>query len=249
MLRISMIVGLFAAITATTAREEATAPRETVVLLHGMGRSRLSMLVLKGRLEKAGYAVLNFPYAPPLEKLDTITGNLDLFLRQHVKTDRYHLVGHSLGNVIIRSAFKQELRPGLGRVVMLAPPNKPAHLATVLKDVDVYQWTTGDSGQKLSSEDFYKTLPVPNVEFGVIAGDRGQKLTFKEPNDGIITVESTKLEGMKDWLLLHHTHTFMMNSRDTAEQCIHFLQTGTFRSTESPVTDEEEAKSTVEEES
>ena len=87
---------------------------------------------------------------------------------------------------------------------------------------------TGDSGQKLSSEAFYKSLPVPKVEFGVIAGDRGQRLTFKEPNDGIVTVASTKLPEMKDWILLHHTHTFMMNSRDTAECCVRFLQSGRF---------------------
>ncbi len=228
MIRATLIVGLLAGMATATTGEILPAPKETVVLLHGMGRSRLSMLVLKSRLEKAGYTVLNFPCAPPLETPDAITRDLDLFLREKVKTDRHHLVGHSFGNVIIRNAVKHEMKPGLGRMVMLAPPNRPACLAAELKDVDVYKWLTGDSGQKLSSEEFYRTLPVPDVAFGVIAGDRGQKFTFNEPNDGIITVESTKLDGMKDWILLHHTHTFMMNSKDTAAQCIHFLQTGAF---------------------
>jgi pimeloyl-ACP methyl ester carboxylesterase len=228
MIRTALFIGLLAGMATATAGEILPAPKETVVLLHGMGRSRLSMLVLKSRLEKAGYAVLNFPYAPPLETLDAITRDLDLFLREKVRTDCYHLVGHSLGNIVIRNAFKHEMKPGLGRVVMLAPPNRPAYLAAELKDVDVYKWLTGDSGQKLSSEEFYRTLPVPDVAFGIIAGDRGQRFTFDEPNDGIITVESTKLDGMKDWILLHHTHTFMMNSKDTAAQCIHFLQTGAF---------------------
>jgi len=201
---------------------------ETVVLVHGMGRTRVSMSLLKTRLEKARYTVVNFPYSPHNESLDTITDNLQKFVQDNVQTKQYHLIGHSLGNIIIRNAFKHSLKPGLGRIVMLAPPNNPAYLAGLLKENRLYRWFSGDSGQKLSSPEFYATLPVPTVEFGVIAGDRGQKLTFEEPNDGIVTVESTKLCGMKDWILLHHTHTFMMNSGDTAEQCVHFLQTGNF---------------------
>jgi hypothetical protein len=228
MTRASLMVGLLVASVAATCEEAPVQEKETVVLLHGMGRTRLSMWILEGRLKGAGYTVFNLPYAASRESLDAISSSLDKFLRENVRTARYHLIGHSLGNIIIRNAFKRDLRPGLGRVVMLAPPNQPAFLAKVLKDVSVFKWLTGDSGQKLSSEEFYKTLPVPNVEFGIIAGDRGQNVTFKEPNDGVITVESTRLPGMKDWLLLHHTHTFMMNSSDTAEQCIHFLQAGAF---------------------
>lgn len=202
--------------------------RETVVLLHGMGRSRASLWMLERHLQQAGFETCNFPYAPPTQSLDAISDRLHLFIQENVHTTRYHLVGHSLGNIIVRNGFKKTYRPGLGRIVMLAPPNQPADLAQRFKDVFLYQWITGDSGQKLSSEDFYKNLPVPTVEFGVIAGDRGPKLLFKEPNDGIITVESTKLPGMKDWILLHHTHTFMMNSGDTAECCQRFLRTGQF---------------------
>lgn len=214
---------------ASCTNEETASERETVVLLHGMGRTRASMWFLEKRLKKAGYETLNFPYAPTFESLDGISKRLHEYLRANVRTTHYHLVGHSLGNVIVRNGFKQEYRPGLGRIVMLAPPNQPADLAKVFKDVDIYRWLTGDSGQKLSSDDFYKTLPTPTVEFGVIAGDRGQPITFNEPNDGIITVESTKLAGMKDWIALHRTHAFIMNSKDTAEYCVRFLRSGSFK--------------------
>ena len=205
------------------------APKESVVLLHGMGRSRASMWLLEKRLHDGGYATFNFPYAATTETLDELSDRLHAFLREKVKTERYHLVTHSLGGIIVRNAFKKEYRPGLGRIVMLAPPNKPAYLAQKLKDVAPYRWLNGDSGQKLSSEEFYKTLPVPSVEFGVVAGNRGNGLVFDEPNDGIVTVESTRMPEMKDFILLHHTHTFMMNSRDTADHCIRFLRTGRFQ--------------------
>ena len=112
---------------------------------------------------------------------------------------------------------------------MLAPPNRPAHMARSFKDNLVYRWLTGDSGQKLSEEDFYRTLPVPDVEFGIIAGDKGQKLTFAEPNDGVLKVQTTKLDGMSDFITVHHGHTFIMNGKDTFENCRDFIQRGSFQ--------------------
>jgi triacylglycerol lipase len=201
---------------------------ETVVLLHGMGRSRLSMVVLSHRFKGAGYRTLNFPHSQANRSLDELSGKLVAFIKERVKTPRYHLVAHSLGNVIIRNAFRKEWPPGLGRIVMLAPPNQPAHLAKRFKKNLIYRLFTGDSGQKLSEEEFYAALPVPKVDFGVIAGGKGQKLTFSEPNDGLVTVESTKLDGMKDFIVLNHAHTFIMNCKDTFEHCKGFIETGSF---------------------
>ena len=114
---------------------------------------------------------------------------------------------------------------------MHAPPNRPAHLAKLLKGNPIYLWATGDSGQKLSEEEFHNNLPVPLVPFGVIAGDKGQKLTFLEPNDGVVTVQSTKLEGMADWVLLNHGHCYIMNCRDTFDYSLSFMETGRFQET------------------
>jgi pimeloyl-ACP methyl ester carboxylesterase len=201
---------------------------ETVILLHGMGRSRASMMLLKHRLEKAGYETLNFPYATMTKSLDGLSQSLRDFIKANVKTEKYHFVGHSLGNIIARNGFRDGYPPGLERMVMLAPPNQPSHLAKKFGRNLLYRMITGDSGQRLGSDDFYKDLPVPSIEFGVIAGDKGQSVTFDEPNDRVVTVESTRLPGMKDWILLHHAHTFIMNSSDTAEYVVRFLRTGSF---------------------
>lgn len=205
----------------------------TIVLLHGQGRTRLSMVVLGKRFRSAGYQTLNFPYNQTIRSLDEISGQLVEFIGQKVKTSDYHLIGHSLGNVIIRNAFRKDYPAGLGKIVMLAPPNQPAHLAKRLKKNLIYRLFTGDSGQKLSEEKFYRDLPIPRVPFGVIAGDKGQSLTFSEPNDGVVTVGSTKLEGMADWILLHHGHTFIMNCKDTFEHCVRFIESGRFKQPES----------------
>lgn len=201
---------------------------ETVVLLHGLGRSRASLWPLGRRLRQAGFEVRNFPYAPAFHRFDTLVSALHDFIVEKVSTRVYHLVGHSLGNILIRARFRFGYPSGLGRIVMLAPPNHPPDLARRLSSCPPFRLWAGESGRLLASEEFYADLPVPAVPFGVIAGDKGQRITFDEPNDGIITVESTRLEGMADHLTLHHAHTFIMNSRDAALATITFLREGQF---------------------
>lgn len=224
------VFALFSAAPATIAADGGG--RETVVILHGMGRTRASMAVLAARFKAAGYETLSFPYGTAADTLEETTEALAGYLEKRVKTERYHFVAHSLGNVIIRNALRRKLRPGLGRIVMLAPPNKPARLAKLLRENPIFRWRTGDSGRKLSEDEFYKTLPTPPVEFGVIAGDKGQKMTFDGPNDGVVDVEGTKLAGMKDFVIVHHTHTFMMNAKDTFSLSRRFLESGSFEGPE-----------------
>jgi triacylglycerol lipase len=206
--------------------------REAVVLLHGMGRSWVSMALLGHRLSRHGYEVHLFGYSPRRPTLDQLSLELQRFIEERVEAETYHLIGHSLGNIIVRNGFRFRYRPSLSRIVMLAPPNGPAALASSLRENRLYRWWTGDSGQKLGDVEFYRTLPVPTVAFGVIAGDRGHRLGFEEPNDGVVRVENTRLDGMRDWLVLHHTHTFIMLSADTADHCLRFLRGGRFQELE-----------------
>lgn len=204
--------------------------RESIVLLHGLGRSRASLWRLQRRLRRAGFTTHNFPYAPTFHRFDTLVSRLHDFIVDQVDTPRYHLVGHSLGNVLIRARFRVGYPTELGRIVMLAPPNHPSKLARNLRSCPPFRLWAGDAGQQLGSKAFYATLPTPDVPFGVIAGNKGQRLTFGEPNDGIVTVESTRLNGMTEHLVLPHTHTFIMNSRAAADATIRFLRHGTFLS-------------------
>ena len=209
--------------------EQANAHHDhTVILLHGMGRGRASLWLLDTRLQRAGYETLNFAYAVHSYPIEEIAAHLCAFIAENVETRTYHLIAHSLGNLIIRSGFAVGYPEGLGRIVMLAPPNRPTELARALRDNPIYKWFTSESGLQTTSDEFYENLPVPDVEFGVIAGKRGQAVLLQEPNDGVITVESTKLKGMTDWVVVPHAHTFIMNSRDVARLCISFIETGAF---------------------
>jgi hypothetical protein len=186
------------------------------------------MALLGHRLRRRGYEVHLFGYSPRRQSLDDLSFALRRFIERRVESPTYHLIGHSLGNIIVRHGFREGYREGLGRIVMLAPPNRPAVVASRLRENRLYRWWTGDSGQKVGDVEFYRTLPVPGVEFAVIAGDRGPRIVFEGPNDGVLLVESTRLDGMKEWKVLHHTHTLIMMAKDTAELCARFLESGSF---------------------
>lgn len=205
----------------------AESPRETVFLIHGMGRSRLSMSLLGSRLRRAGFRTVNVPYSQATASLGEVSADVR---RRAAGTGggRYHLVGHSLGAVVIREGFREGYPPGLGRVVMLAPPNSPPHLALKLGSFAPYRWLCGDSGRRLADPAFYAGLPVPSAEFAVLAGDRGTRLNAAEPNDGVVTVAETRLAGMKAFKVLRRTHTFLMNAPETAPLVASFLRTGSF---------------------
>lgn len=227
MLLFEGLAALLAAACASAPEPRPAGPPETVFLVHGMGRSRLSMVPLAVRLRRAGLRTVLLPYSQTLDSLGEVSADLR---RRAALTGggRYHLVGHSLGAVVIRHGFLTGYPPGLGRVVMLAPPNSPPHLARKFGSFALYRWYCGDSGRRLADPAFYAALPVPTVDFAVLAGERGTRLNSPEPNDGVVTVAETRLEGMKAFKVLPRTHTFLMNAPETAPLVASFLKTGSF---------------------
>jgi len=201
--------------------------KETVYLLHGMGRTRVSMWWLGRRLKWEGYRVVNFPYNQASETLPEISGRLRTRIAKEAPA-RYHFVTHSLGGVIVRDGFREGYPEGLERIVMLAPPNHPPLLAKGLKGNPLYKLWTGDSGAKMADISFYANLPIPTVSFGVVAGTRGNGLLSKEKNDGVILMKTARLKGMSDFKEVPHSHTFLMNSKDTAKLVFRFLRRGEF---------------------
>ncbi len=206
-----------------------------VFLIHGMARSPVSMALLAARLRKAGHKTHLFGYFVTRETLQDIAERLVRRVAkalasdgQDARCEPYAIVGHSLGNVIARLA-SPGLPPGLASMVMIAPPNRPAIAARWLVDNAVYRVLTRDAGQKLADPEFFERLPAPFVPTLVIAGTVGLKaswLPFEgRPNDGVVALEETHLEGATT-LEVEGIHTFLMNRRDVFEAVHGFLETG-----------------------
>lgn len=211
--------------------------QDVVVLLHGMGRSMLSMKRIEWALVNRGYRVVNVGYpstlhsvehlastylAPALRELDLPAGG------------RVHFVTHSLGGIVLRQQLATEPVPNLGRVVMLGPPNRGSELAQAWKGKLWYRFATGPSGQQVGTGecDLPRALGPAHFEVGIIAGDRSLNPLFSRlipgPDDGKVSVTSTRLEGMTDFTVVHHSHTGLPWSKPVIQQVISFLETGRF---------------------
>ena len=204
-----------------------------VFLIHGMGRTPLSMLVLKWRLERLGHQVTLFGYLVTAETLEAIGERFIQRIEQTLENDAareggpglWAVVGHSLGNIVTRWASPR-LPAGFVRFVMLAPPNRSPAIAQALEHHWLFRTLTRDAGAKLADPTFYDTLPVPDVPSMIIAGTRGPRASWhpagEHPNDCLVAVEETHLPGLPV-LEIHAAHSFLMNRRDVFEAVRAFL--------------------------
>ena len=218
------------------------AGNERVVLLHGLGRTQAAMLLMESELTAAGYDVTSVGYSsidePPEAILPRVAEEMSACCVDADET--VHYVGHSLGGLLIR-AYLAENRPrNLGRVVLLGTPNKGSEVADIDTDEglegQLLEWA-GPTARALTTrpDGFPASLPTPDYSVGIIAGTRDRKLTNRwlpVPNDGLVSVESAKLDGMTDFITLDLAHWDLRNDKESARQVIAFLETGRF-STES----------------
>jgi hypothetical protein len=190
------------------------------ILLHGMGRSPLSQLLLAKRLRDRGFDVHLFGYST-LFSFGRALNRLVERLRTLTAAEPYILVGHSLGCVLIRAAL-----PLLGArqpeaCFFLAPPNRVPRAARFLAGNGIYRVIAGESGQLLADETFMASLPVPTGTVKVYAGTSGHTGRLSpfrmEPNDGILAVSETTLSPRHPSILVPALHTFIMNSRFVAD--------------------------------
>ena len=212
---------------------------ENVVLLHGLGRSSANMLILKWRLQARGYEVCNVGYETRVDSIEAASDGVFASLTDCFDTQQpTHFVTHSLGGLVLRSLLDRHAVDRTGRAVMLAPPNRGSEIADWVRSFPISGGLMGRLAGQLGTrpEDIPRDLPVPSIAFGVIAGDRwinpvGPWL-LPSPHDGTVSVASTRLDGMLDHLVVPHTHTFIMNSAEVADQVDAFLRTGRFRKRE-----------------
>jgi len=186
------------------------------ILVHGMGRSPLSLLLLAKRLRSFGIGVDLFGYST----LRPFAVSLNRLVNRVLELDEpFILVGHSLGCVLIRASLPR-LRRRPSACFFLAPPNRVPRAARLFGRNRLSQLLTGGSGRLLSDDDFMAGLPVPECPVRVYAGTAGytgRLSPFRyEPNDGILAVSETVLSPSNAPVLVPVLHTFIMNSKVVA---------------------------------
>jgi hypothetical protein len=220
---------------------------KAVIVLHGLFRTRTSMSSLGSAIRDAGgYSVFCMSYPTTRGSIETHARSLDNVIRSLEGITEINFVAHSLGNLVVRhwlkdfAATERKLPDGqsFGRMVMLAAPNRQPKLATILVRGAVANFVAGPAAEALATgwDKLEPHLATPHFEFGVLAGGKNDGRGFNPllpgDDDGVVTVESTRLPGARDFRLLPVLHSFFMNDKRVHEYAIRFFQHGHFESDE-----------------
>ena len=242
-MRLSVIFILFLTIVSCSSvgkmPDKAQDQMELVYLLHGLGRNNNSMWYLNSKFKSAGYMVKRVGYPSinrsPKEILKIVSDQIDSNIYKSYR--KVHFVGHSLGGLMIRAYLDKNRVENLGRVILIGTPNHGTQIVDRYKK-RWYLKILGEMTLSLGTDDksFPNSIPAPYYPVGVIAGVTERlynEFVLPGKDDGVVTVESTKLIGMKDLIVIRTNHTMMRYDRDVGIQSIEFLREGRFKSSKS----------------
>jgi pimeloyl-ACP methyl ester carboxylesterase len=211
--------------------------KNLVVLLHGVGRTSLSMRPIEKALLKQDYAVLNIRYPSRSSAIAKLAKTIHQQLQDFPQFEQFkvHFVTHSMGGLIVRAILQALPLENVQRIVMLGPPNQGSEVADFFKDFRLFNIFYGPALKEMTTERA-SSLPLQQMpsryQLGIIAGnftiDPFCYFILPSGNDGKVTIERTKLPGMTDHIVLSASHSFMMYNNQVIRQISHFLAEGRF---------------------
>jgi pimeloyl-ACP methyl ester carboxylesterase len=189
------------------------------------------LALLQRWLTDAGFATTRFRYASVAQDLDANADRLATFLSNEPAAT-LHLVGHSLGALVILRLIERHGVDSVGRIVCLGPPFNGTAAGDRLARLPGGTRFMGRGIAQLRRESPAGPWDGRR-ELGIIAGSVGLGLGrllggLATPSDGTVAVAETQLAGANDHIVLPVTHFSMLWSRRVARQVIAFLRDGRF---------------------
>jgi len=231
--------------SADATRGMPSAANAIVILIPGLWMPDFVLWPAQRRLERAGYAVRRFAYPSWRRGLDANVAALARCLAAlpAAPATPIHLVGHSLGGLLILQLLAHGAAASIGRVVLLGSPALGSHGAerlldsrwgTLLAGRTLADWRAESQANSLADSLTNSRPALPRgIEIGVIAGTRGVGLGrllggLAQPNDGAVALAETRLPEAADFIALHVSHSGMLVSAACAGQVASFLESGRF---------------------
>ena len=202
-----------------------------VVVVHGLYMPGSELYLLRRRLIRAGFSATQFRYRTIVHDVDRSAASLAENVAG-VSGDTVHLIGYSLGGIVILKMIERYGAERIGRIVSLGSPFCGSVSAINLRRLPGGKHLLGRAMAQANEEADERSWDGAR-ELGVIAGDRARGMgcvigPLPKPNDGTVTVAETQLPGAKDHIVLPVTHLSMLWSAEVAGQVIEFLRNGCF---------------------
>ena len=220
-----------------TSSQQGSRKQQHVILLHGMYRSSVAMRPVDKFLINLGYTTSNISYPSTEFEIETLVRD---FLEPEINKFKgrddvtLHFATHSMGGILVRYYLQQNSISNLGNVVMIAPPNKGTPLADLFEGSEWVNSNSGPAKSQLSAEEdsWVNQLGAANFDVGIIAGDENNNIVtsmlLPGDDDGVVSVESTKLERMRDFITIPAKHYRLRSNIAVLQQVAHFLRYGVF---------------------
>jgi pimeloyl-ACP methyl ester carboxylesterase len=200
-----------------------------VILVHGLWFGSWAMARLAKKMKAGGFSVRRFDYSSTAGGLRQHAEKLGEYARQS-QSDQLHFASHSLGGLVTLRMLEECDGLPPGRIVLMGSPLDGSVVVRRSARVPGAGKLLGEIRSVL--ERGYGRLPGDR-ETGMLAGSRSIGLGMLvggpgRPGDGTVGVNETRVEGLKDHLVLPVTHTGMLYSAEVARQMGCFLKTGAF---------------------
>ncbi len=202
----------------------------SVVVAHGLWMTGLEATLFRHRLAHHGFVVRQFHYRSMTAMPEDVLAELEAEVR--AMAPPVHLVGHSLGGLLLLRFAAAHAALPLGRLVLLGSPVNGSRAARAFAALPGASLFFGHLAGTELLRDGRPRWPGP-AEVGVIAGSHsigfGRFLGhLPEPNDGTVAVEETALDGASDHVVLPVSHTGLLVAEEVVTATARFLSSGRF---------------------
>jgi pimeloyl-ACP methyl ester carboxylesterase len=197
--------------------------KQRLVLVPGLWMPAAAMALFSARLRRA-YEVDFFHYSGRGAH-DANVAALARFSRE-----RRLFVGHSLGGVLILDMLNRHAEIEADAVVLLGAPVRGCAAGRRLGRARLGRWMMGGCRALWDEHPARWTRAAP---LGVIAGTApiglGRALgKLPGDNDGVVCVDETTVDGMRDRALVHYGHSMLIVSGKVGGLVERFLGAGRF---------------------
>ena len=183
-------------------------------------------------LQAEGFSTLNIPYPSGRLPIEVLADRIRRQVAESAGDTPIHFITHSLGGILVRKLLEDGVPWKFGRIVMLAPPNQGSEIVDWTRQRPLLNRVLGPAGRALATDGLPATLsPFPEgTQAAVIMGDRPtipffQRL-FCGENDGIVSTEKGRIDGLQGFSVVSADHTFIQMHPEAIRLSVGFLKFG-----------------------